>query len=102
MEGSMETMNPITKLWMVVNTSHMLHRSSFEYMKLVDIAIVLVLESMEDECIFLTVPSMKDKLKNQHQIHVLVVTMHGQIFYNIDNFPTIRLILSEKLHLVGK
>jgi hypothetical protein len=48
----------------------------------------LVLGSVEDEWTFSTLSFMKDKLRNRLQTHLpLVVSMHGQIFYDINTFP---------------
>ena len=59
-----------------------------EYLKLAEIAAVLVLRSVEDERTFSMLSFMKDKLRNRLQINLpLAVTMHGQNFYNINSFP---------------
>jgi hypothetical protein len=42
---------------------------------------------VEDEHTFSTLSFMKDKLHNQLQSHLpMVVTMHGQTFFDINNF----------------
>jgi hypothetical protein len=88
MEGDVKTLNPLTKLWRVVDTSSMLRHGLSEYLKLAEIATVLVLGSVEDERTFSTLSFMKDKLCNRLQTHLpLAVSMHGQNFYDINSFP---------------
>jgi hypothetical protein len=65
MDGDIKTINPLTKLWQVVENSSMLHPDLLEYIKLAEIPTVLVLGSMEDEHTFLTLSFMKDKLRNR-------------------------------------
>ena len=87
MDGDVKLVNLLTKLSRVVDTSSMLCHGLSEYLKLVEIAVVLVLESVEDERTFLTLSFMKDKLRNYLQTHLpLVVIMHGQNFYDINTF----------------
>jgi hypothetical protein len=42
MEGDVKTLNPFTKLWRVVDTSSMLRHGLSEYLKMAEIATVLV------------------------------------------------------------
>jgi hypothetical protein len=87
MEGDIKTTNPLTKFWRVVDTSSMLRHGLSEYLKLAEIATVLVLGSVEDERTFSILSFMKDKLRNRLQAHLpLVVSMHGQSFYDINTF----------------
>ena len=66
----------------------MLQHGLLEYLKLAEVAIVLVLESVEDERTFSTLSFMKAKLRNRLQTHLsMVVTMRGQTFFDINNFP---------------
>lgn len=88
MEGDIKTVNPLTKLWRIIDASSMLRHGLLEYLKLAEIAIVLVLGSVEDERTFSTLSFMKDRLRNRRQTHLpMVVTMHGQTFYDINSFP---------------
>jgi hypothetical protein len=88
MDGDVKSANPLKKLWRVVDTSSMLRHGLSEYLKLAEIATILVLGSVEDERTFSTLSFMKDKLRNRLQTHLpLVVTMHGQNFYDINTFP---------------
>jgi hypothetical protein len=87
MEGDVKTVNPLTKLWRIVDTSSMLRHGLSEYLKLAEIATVLVLGSIKDERTFSTLSFMKDKLRNRLQTHLpLVVSMHRQNFYDITTF----------------
>jgi hypothetical protein len=65
MEGDIKTINLLTKLWRVVDTSSMLRHGLSECFKFAEIATVLVLGSVEDERTFLTLSFMKDKLCNR-------------------------------------
>jgi hypothetical protein len=88
MEGDVTIVNPLTKLWRVVDTSSMLRHGMSKYLKLVEITTVLVLGNVEDERTFSTLSFMKDKLQNRLQTHLsLVVSMHMQNFYDINTFP---------------
>jgi hypothetical protein len=87
MDGDIKTINPLTKLWRVVENSSMLRHGLSEYIKLAEIAVVLILGSVEDERMFSTLSFMKDKLRNRLQTHLLlVVSMHGQNFFDINTF----------------
>jgi hypothetical protein len=56
-------------------------------MKIVEIAIILVLGNVYDECTFSMLVFMKNKLKNILTIHMpIVVGMHSQSF-TLENFP---------------
>jgi hypothetical protein len=53
----------------------------------VELAIITVLGSVEDERTFNTLSFMKNKLRNRLSIHLpIVVGMHGQQFYTIEDF----------------
>ena len=87
MDGDIKTINPLTKLWRVVENSSILRHGLSEYIKLVEIAAILVLGSVEDERTFSILSFMKDKLRNRVQTHLpLVVGMHGQSFFDINMF----------------
>jgi hypothetical protein len=87
MDGDVKSLNPLTKLWRMIDGSTMLRYGLSEYLKLAEVAIVLVLGSVEDERTFSTLSFMKDKLRNRLQTHLpMVVTMHGQTFFDINNF----------------
>jgi hypothetical protein len=87
MDDDVKSLNPLTKLWRMIDGNTMLRYGLSEYLKLAEVAIVLVLGSVEDERTFSTLSFMKDKLHNQLQSHLpMVVTMHGQTFFDINNF----------------
>jgi hypothetical protein len=88
MDDDIKTINPLTKLWQVVENNSMLCHDLSEYIQLAEVAAILVLGSVEDDRTFSTLLFMKDKLRNWLQIHLpLVVSMHGQIFYDINTVP---------------
>jgi hypothetical protein len=88
MEGDVISINPLTKLWRIIDANSMLQHNLSEQCKLAEIAIVLVLGSVEDERTFSTLSFMKDKLRNRVHTHLpLVVGMHSQSFFDIKNFP---------------
>jgi hypothetical protein len=59
-----------------------------EYLKLVKLAIVMVLGSVEDENTFFNVNFLKSKLQNWLTIHLdLVVRLFAQKIYDLDSFP---------------
>jgi 2-C-methyl-D-erythritol 4-phosphate cytidylyltransferase len=60
-DGDVKSLN-LTKLWRIIDDSTMLQHGLSEYLKLAEVAIVLVLGSVEDERIFSTLSFMKDKL----------------------------------------
>jgi 2-C-methyl-D-erythritol 4-phosphate cytidylyltransferase len=63
-DGDVKSLN-LTKLWRIIDDSTMLQHGLSEYLKLAEVAIVLVLGSVEDERIFSTLSFMKDKLHNR-------------------------------------
>jgi hypothetical protein len=65
MDGDVKSLNPLTKLWRIIDGSTMLRHGLSEYLKLAEVAIVLVLGSVEDEYTFSTLSFMKDKLRNR-------------------------------------
>jgi hypothetical protein len=59
-----------------------------EYIKVAELAVVMVLGSVQDERTFSTLTFMKNKLRNRLTTHLeLVVSMKMQNFYTLDNFP---------------
>jgi hypothetical protein len=56
--------NPIMKLWVTNTNNSLLCQCLSEYMKLVEIILVSILGSMENEHIFSILAFMKDKLHN--------------------------------------
>ncbi len=59
-----------------------------EFLKVVQIAIIMVVGRVEDESIFPTINFMKSKLHNRLTTHLnLVVWMYVQNVYKLENFP---------------
>jgi hypothetical protein len=80
--------NPLTRMWCLVTTSQILVSNFLEYVKLVELPMVQVVGSVEDEPCFSTLAFMKSKLCNRLTTHLpLVVHMFAQHFYTIYNFP---------------
>jgi hypothetical protein len=83
--------NPVTKLWVTINNNALLTQQLSEYLKLAEIMIVLVLESIEDKRTFSTFAFMKDKLHNRLGPHLdTVVPMFAQEFYTQKKLPLSR------------
>ena len=81
-------LNPLTRLWRRIEANALLRHKLSEYMKVVELAVVTVLGSVEDERTFSTLSFMKNKLRNRLSTHLpLVVGMHAQDFYSLDDFP---------------
>jgi hypothetical protein len=57
--------NLVTKLWVTININALFIQQINEYLKLVDIIVVLVLGYVKDERTFSTLAFMKDKLPNK-------------------------------------
>jgi hypothetical protein len=64
MDDDIKTINPLTKLWQVVENNSMLCHDLSEYIQLAEVAAILVLGSVEDDRTFSTLLFMKDKLRN--------------------------------------
>jgi hypothetical protein len=64
-------------MWKRFLSSVILKDRIFEYFKLVELAIVIVLRGVENKCTFYTIAFMKFKLKNHLRINLnLVVNMY--------------------------
>jgi len=81
--------NPLTRLWRVIDANTSLSKEIPEYVKLAEIAMIHVLGSVEDERCFSSLAFLKDKLRNRLQgEHLsLIVGMHGQKVYTLEDFP---------------
>ena len=87
MQGDLPV-NPLTRLWHRIEASGLLRNKLSEYMKIAELTVVKVLESVEDERTFSTLSFMKNRLRNRLSTHLpLVVGMHVQEFYGLSNFP---------------
>lgn len=80
-------LNPLTKLWRLLDANYALVRHFGEYVKLAEIAIVYILGFVEDERCFLALSFVKDKLRNKLTDHLsFVVSMHRQQVYSLITF----------------
>jgi hypothetical protein len=80
--------NLLTKMWHLVTTSRILVSNFFYYVKLVELAMVLVVGSVEDERYFSTLAFMKSKLHIRLTTHLpLAMRIFAQHFYIIQKFP---------------
>jgi len=79
--------NPFTRIWRSIIVNVLLHKELFEYIKLAKLAAVQVLDSVEDERMFLTLNFMKTKLRNQLQDHLpMIVGMYSKSHFTMQNF----------------
>jgi hypothetical protein len=86
---SLDTLNPLTRLWQMLDANTALAKSFSEYVKLAQIAMIHVLGSVDDERCFSSLNFLKDKLRNRlDESHLLVVVgMHGQNVFSLKDFP---------------
>jgi predicted glycosyltransferase len=78
--------HPMTKLWTIINNNGLLIPRLNEYLKLVEITIVLVLKSIQDECAFFTIVFIKEKLQNWLNQHLdTIMCIFTQEFYTQKN-----------------
>lgn len=71
--------NPLTKVWRVLDGNHNLTQNFGEFLKLAEIAVIHVLGSIEDERLFSSVGFLKSKLRNNLEEHIqIVVGMFSQ------------------------
>jgi hypothetical protein len=80
--------NPTTKLWTHLVSNVIITLKLFEYLKLVGIAIVMVLGSVEYKQTFITMNFMKSQLCNCLTTHLnMAVKMHAHQFYEFHIIP---------------
>ena len=83
-----QLVNPVTKLWRILDANTSLGNKFAEYIKLAQIAMIHILGSVEDERTFSALNFLKDKLRNRLDHHVdVVVGMHCQNVYSLKTFP---------------
>jgi hypothetical protein len=83
----LHTCNPLTRLWKQLTSSQIVTHKIPKYIKLVEIAVLQVIGSMEDELCFNMFNFMKTKLRNKLMTHLdLVTRMFGQKLYTLENF----------------
>jgi len=80
--------NLLTKLWRTLDINTVLGKNFGEYIKLAQIAMIHIMGSVEDERTFSALSFLKDRLHNRLDDHLgLVVGMHTQSVYTLQNFP---------------
>lgn len=65
--------NPLTKIWRVLDSNNNLMQSFGEFLKLAEMALVYLIGSVEDEWLFSSVGFLKSKLRNNLDEHIQVV-----------------------------
>ncbi len=79
-------MNPLTRMWRLVTTSYILVTSFPKYVKLVMLAMVQVVGSVEDERCLSILAFMKFKFHNMLKTHLpFIVHMFDFILYTISH-----------------
>lgn len=80
--------NPLTRVWRVLDSNNSLTQSFCEFVKLAEMAMVHVIGSAEDERTFSSLNFLKSKLRNSLEEHLqIVVGMHSQRLFTIESFP---------------
>jgi hypothetical protein len=80
--------NPMTRLWHQLVTNSLLVAHLFEFMKLIKLAIVQVVGSVEDERTFSTLFFIMSKLHNCLVGHLnIAIHMFPQYFFTKKTFP---------------
>ncbi len=80
--------NMVIQMWLENQSSPLLVLKLNEYINIVEIVMVQVLGSIEDERTFSNLTFMKSKLCNKLTAHIdLCVCMFTYNFYNVSNFP---------------
>jgi hypothetical protein len=94
--------NPLMRMWCLVTTFWILVYKFPKYVKLVELAMVQIVGSVEDERCFFTLAFMKSKLCNMLITHLpLVVHMFAQWFYIMQNFPYAKCIEQWPTHVIN-
>jgi len=79
--------NPTSWLWQRLQSSGILKERHSEFLKLVEISIVITLGSMKDEWTFSTLAYIKNKLKIHLTMHLdMVIKMYAQKLYSLGTF----------------
>ena len=88
-DASKPLVNPVTKLWLCLDANSVLSTSFLKYIKLVQIALIHLLGSVEDEHALSLVTFLKNKVQNRLDgKHLgLVVRMYNQSVYSLTSFP---------------
>jgi len=76
--------NPTTQIWRRFASNVILKYRIYEYFKLIELTIVVILGNVENERIFSTITFMKSKLRNRLTINLdMVVRMYAQDFFTL-------------------
>ena len=87
--------NPLTKVWVRIGQNTLMLSRLLEYIKVAEIAIAVVLGSVEDERTFSTLSFMKSKLRNRLGGHMdTCVKLFSQSFFTLETFPITKAISS--------
>jgi hypothetical protein len=79
--------NLVTRMWRSIEANSFLRHSLNEYIKVAEIAIVMVLGSVQDERTFSMLMFMKNKLRNRLTTNLaMVVGMKSQSFFILNDF----------------
>jgi len=79
--------NLFIHLRQVIHQSHLLSHFFRIFKKLVEIAMVHVISSVDDECCFNSISFLKNKLCNQLNLHLQLVVMYALKLFTFDIFP---------------
>jgi hypothetical protein len=80
--------NHVTPLWSTLTSNNILQHQLLEYFALVELFVVMILGSAEDEHCFSTLSFLKSKLHNRLIKHLdWVVRMFAQEHYTLNSFP---------------
>jgi hypothetical protein len=75
-------------MWAQLAANVIMVQKLLEFFKVVEIAIVMVVRSVEDERTISTITFMESKLCNHLTTHLnLVVWIYAQNVYKLENFP---------------
>jgi hypothetical protein len=78
--------NPLTRLWRVINASQLLSHTFLKYVKLPKIAMTHILGLVEGEGCFSSMSFLKSKLRNQLNPHLQLVAMYQQNIFTLKFF----------------
>jgi hypothetical protein len=80
--------NPVTRLWHSINANSFLKLALSKYLIVAEMAVVMVLGSVQDERTFSMMSFMKSKLRNRLTTNLpLVCAFKNQNFFTLDTFP---------------
>jgi hypothetical protein len=81
-------MNPISKLWQILDANALLRVRMSEFFKAAKLCIVTLIGSVEDERTFSNLAFVKNKLRNRLTTNLdIVVKLFAQKFWSLEEFP---------------